>query len=67
MYPPKCNEKNPVPHDKNLYKTRHVIENIFCYLKDWKGVAFRGNCCAPSFHSIFALALTIIFMNVDRA
>ncbi len=39
--PPKCNEKNPAPFEKDLYKKRHVIENMFSRLKDWMGLAFR--------------------------
>ena len=27
--PPKCNEKDPAPFDEKLYKTRHIIENMF--------------------------------------
>lgn len=40
--PAKCNEKSPEEYDGQLYKKRHVIENMFMKLKDWKGIAFRG-------------------------
>lgn len=52
--PPKYNEKNPADYDAALYKTRHIIENIFSKLKDWKWIAFRGNRCAliPFIHSL---------------
>lgn len=63
--PPKCNEKNPAIYDEKLYKKRHVIENMFSRLKDWQGVAFRGNRCAHTFHSFVALALIFIFLNAD--
>lgn len=65
--PPKSNEKNPTPYDAKLYKTRHIIENMFSKLKDWQGVAFRGNRCAHSFHSFVAIALIFIFFNANRA
>ena len=65
--PPKCNEKNPASYDKELYKTRHVIENMFSRLKDWQGIAFRGNRCSNTFKSFVALALIFIFLNADRA
>ena len=65
--PPKSNEKKPAPYDVELYKTRSLIENMFSKLKDWKGVAFRGNRCGHSFHSFVALALIFIFFNADRA
>lgn len=59
--PPKSNEKNPANYDKELYKKRHKIENMFARLKDWKGIAFRGNRCGHTFHSFIALALVFIF------
>ncbi len=59
--PPKSNEKDPAEYDAELYKMRHVIENMFSKLKDWRGIAFRGNRCAHTFHSFVALALIFIF------
>lgn len=64
--PAKCNEKRPEAHDGKLYKKRHVIENMFKRLKDWKGIAFRGNRCASTFHAFVSLALIFIFLNADR-
>ncbi len=65
--PPKSNAKNPDKHDELLYKLRHIIENMFAKIKDWKGIAFRGNRCAHSFHSFVALALIFIFFNDNKA
>ena len=64
--PPKCNEKDPAAYDEKLYKTRHIIENMFSRLKGWQGIAFRGNRCACTFKSFVALALIFIFLNADR-
>ena len=60
--PPKSNRKNPSPHDPVMYKRRHVIENMFAKLKDLKGIAFRANRCAHTFHSFVALALIFLFL-----
>ena len=65
--PPKSNRKMPAIHDKTLYRKRHIIENMFSRLKDWKGIAFRVNRCFHTFHSFVALALLFIFLNADRA
>ena len=64
--PPKSNEKKPAPYDRQLYRKRHVIENLLAKLKDWKGIAFRANRCAHSFRSFVALALVFLFFNADR-
>lgn len=60
--PAKSNRKSPIPHDARLYGKRHKIENMFARLKDWKGIAFRSNKCAHTFHSYDALALTYLFL-----
>ena len=60
--PAKSNRKIPVKHDRTMYKKRHKIENMFGRLKDWKGIAFRSNRCAHTFHSFVALALIALFL-----
>ena len=65
--PRKSNEKNPAYYDIELYKTRRIIENMFSKLRDWKGIAFRGNRGAHSFHSFVAIGLIFIFFNAVRA
>nr|WP_242010968.1 IS5 family transposase [Acetobacter musti] len=37
--PPKKNRKSKLPYDWHLYKKRHLIENMFAKLKDWRRVA----------------------------
>ncbi len=60
--PAKSNRKFPVKHDRSMYRKRHKIENLFGRLKDWKGIAFRSNRCAHTFHSFVALALIALFL-----
>lgn len=38
---PKKNRKHPRPHDKALYAARHLIENFFCRLKQFRAIATR--------------------------
>lgn len=33
VIPPKKNRVNPANYDKNLYKARHLIENLFCKIE----------------------------------
>jgi transposase len=39
--PPKKNRKVQRPYDKDLYKLRHIVENTFLHLKQWRGIATR--------------------------
>ena len=59
--PAKSNAKDPIPHDRILYKKRHRIENMFSRIKDWKGIALRTARCAHTFNSFVSVALITIF------
>jgi transposase len=41
VIPPKSNRKKPRDYDRDLYKLRHLVENAFLLLKQWRGVATR--------------------------
>lgn len=41
VIPPRSNRKAPRDYDKALYKLRHLVENAFRYLKEWRAVATR--------------------------
>lgn len=41
VIPPKRNRKEPRPYDKELYRARHLIENFFCKLKQFRAIATR--------------------------
>ncbi len=62
--PPKSNRKSPQTYDKELYKQRAIIENMFCRLKDWRGIAMRYCRCCHVFDSIVCIALICIFSDV---
>ena len=36
--PSKASRKIAIPHDRTLYRQRHLIENIFGRLKDWRRI-----------------------------
>ena len=56
----KC-RKVPIPHDSELYKGRHKIENSFARLKDWRRIATRYDRCPKVFLSACALAAIVMF------
>jgi transposase len=59
--PSKANRRVPIPHDKDLYRQRHKIENMFGRLKDWRRIATRYDRCAHTFFSAIAIAAAVIF------
>jgi transposase len=59
--PSRKNRKQPVAHDKLLYRQRHKVENMFAKLKDWRRIAMRYDRCAHTFMSAITLAATMIF------
>ena len=59
--PSKSNRKEPIPHDKALYRERHKIENTFGRIKDWRRIHTRYDRCAHTFMSAICIAVTMIF------
>ena len=41
VIPPRSNRKEAREYDQDLYKIRHLVENAFLHLKQWRGVATR--------------------------
>ena len=59
--PPRRNRKTLLPYDKTDYKKRHLIENMFAKLKDWRRIATRYDRCAHTFFSAICIAASVIF------
>jgi transposase len=51
---------SPLPLDTELYKWRHLIENFFCKLKEFKRLAMRSDKTGTSFSAIIYLAAAVI-------
>ncbi len=59
--PPGRRRKTPCAYDKELYKKRHKIENMFGCIKDWRRIAMRYDRCAHTFFFAICIAVTVIF------
>ncbi len=59
--PPRKTRKTPVTYDKDFYKQRHKIENMFGRIKDWRRIAMRYDRCAHTFFSAICIAVIVIF------
>ena len=60
VIPPKSNRRFPAEFDRDTYKWRHLIENFFGKLKEYRGISMR--CCKTdeSFSAFISLAATVI-------
>ena len=54
--PSKSNRLHPIPWDESLYKTRHLVENFFADLKQFRGVSTRYCKLAARFRAFVNLA-----------
>ena len=50
----------PIEIDLEMYKWRHLIENFFCKLKEFKGIAMRACKTDQSFKAMIYLAAAVI-------
>ena len=63
VIPPKANRHHPRTYDKELYKARHLIENFFAQLKQYRALATRYDKRAVSFLGAIHLAAAVILLN----
>ena len=61
VIPGRRNRKRAIRYDKDRYRSRHLIENAFCRLKDFRRVATRHDKLAANFLSGVALATALAF------
>ena len=62
VIPSKRNRKEQRSYDKELYKARHLIENFFCKLKQFRAIATRYDKTARNFLAAIHLAATTIWL-----
>ena len=63
VMPSKSNAIDQRDYDQHLYKARHLIENFFAKLKQYRGIATRYNKLAQNFLLAIYLASIIIWLN----
>lgn len=63
VIPSKVNRKEPYPYDKELYKARHLIENFFAKLKQYRAIATRYDKTARNFLGAIYLASSVLWLN----
>jgi transposase len=63
VIPPKSNRKVQRTFDRELYKARHLMENFFCKLKQYRAIATRYDKTTRNFLAAIHLAAAIIWLN----
>ena len=63
VIPPKSNRISQRVYDKELYKARHLIENFFAKLKQYRAIATRYDKRAVSLLGAIHLAASVILLN----
>lgn len=63
VIPPRSNRKNPSEYDKDMYKARHLIENFFAKLKQYRAIATRYDKTARNFLGAIYMASIMIWLN----
>lgn len=51
---------DPLDIDEEIYKWRHLIENFFCKLKEFKRIAMRSDKTDQSFEAMIYASVAII-------
>lgn len=55
--------KSQREYDRHIYKERHLIENFFARLKQYRGIATRYDKTAAAFLGAIHLAATVVWLN----
>jgi len=63
VIPFKKNRINPEAYDKELYKDRHLLENFFARLKQYRSIATRYDKTAKNFLGAIYLVASVIWLN----
>lgn len=63
IIPAKRNRKVHIPHDEEAYKWRHLIENYFSKIKEFRGVNTRYDKTDTSYEATWNIAATIIALR----
>jgi len=63
VIPSKANRSSPRDYDRSLYEERHLIENFFAKLKQFRAIATRYDKTARNFLAAVRLTATLIWLN----
>ena len=65
VIPPRSNRKEPRQYDDYIYKLRHLVENAFLKLKQWRGIATRYAKRASSFLAAVQFRCALLWAHIS--
>jgi transposase len=60
VIPPRANRKHQFAYDREMYRWRHLVENYFAKIKEFRGIATRYDKTDTSYRANFNLVAAII-------
>lgn len=60
VIPPRKHRKTQIGHDAGMYKWRHLVENYFAKIKEFRGIATRYDKTDCSFRANINLTATLV-------
>jgi len=63
--PPRRNRKAPRTYDQHLYRLRHLVENAFLHIKQWRGIATRYAKNLASFLAIVQIRCLALWLRIS--
>ena len=63
VIPPRANRSSPRDYDRELYAARHLIENFFAKIKQFRAIATRYEKTARNFLAAVQLVASIVWLN----
>ena len=62
VIPARSNRRIPIPHDREKYRRRNLVERLFNKLKNWRRVATRYDKTAESYLGFVALGSVTLWL-----
>ena len=63
VIPPRRNRKVAIDYDRDMYKWRHLVENFFARIKEFRRIATRYDKTDTSFAATIYLTSTILALR----
>ena len=63
VIPPRNNRALPRDYDRELYAARHLIENFFAKIKQFRAIATRYEKTARNFLAAIQLVASVVWLN----
>jgi transposase len=63
VIPPRANRSSPRDYDRELYAARHLVENFFAKIKQFRAIATRCEKTARNFLAAVQLVASVVWLN----